>query len=120
MERGAQAGPMVAAWLGASGGCTLGPHSSVYKFRLFTVWRAREQGSTARRCGREVTGACMVRHRPRDREKQTSTDKMVPEVELMVLAGGLGVGQVAKGVKMRPSFLTEVAEGWGGGAVDIY
>ena len=43
VERGAQAGPMVAAWLGASGGCTLGPHSSVYKFRLFAVRRARER-----------------------------------------------------------------------------
>ena len=43
---------------------------------------------------------------------QGEADKMIPELELMVLVGGLGVGQVAKGVRVRPRFLAQVMEGW--------
>lgn len=54
---------------------------------------------------------------PGDREKQTNIDKMVPELEFMVLVGGLSVGQVAKGVKLRPRFPAQVTD-WGQGTIE--
>lgn len=53
--------------------------------------------------GEVVTVACSEAP-PGDRKKQTSTDKIIPELEFLVLVGGLGVGQVAKGVRFVPDF----------------
>lgn len=52
-----------------------------------------------------------MRDWPRDREKQVSTDRTDLVVELMGLAGGLDMGQVATGIRIRPSFLTQVTHG---------
>lgn len=45
-----------------------------------------------------------MRDWPRDREKRMSTDRMDLVIELKGLSGGLDMGQVAKGVRMRPVF----------------